>query len=76
MQSTCCSNPAIWRCGVRKNQSDHKRRFYINGYVRAQDCDRGEWAFRAGLPVPFGPTQSLVHYEELHERPEPHYTED
>ena len=55
------------------NRSDHKRRFYINGYVRAEDCDRGEWAFRAGRPVPFGPRPALVHYEELHERPGPHY---
>ena len=62
--------------GSGKNQSNHKRRFYLNGYVRAQDCDRGEWAFRAGLPVPLGPKQALVHYEELHERPEPHYTDD
>jgi len=56
------------------NSSDHKRRLYINGYVRAADCDRGEWAFRNGRPVPFGPKPSLVHYEELYERPEPHYT--
>ncbi|HEY6661843.1 MAG TPA: phytanoyl-CoA dioxygenase family protein [Sphingomicrobium sp.] len=55
------------------NRSDHKRRFYINGYVRAGDCDRGEWAFRAGRPVPFGQRPALVHYEELHERPGPHY---
>jgi ectoine hydroxylase-related dioxygenase (phytanoyl-CoA dioxygenase family) len=55
------------------NRSSHKRRFYINGYVRAADCDRGEWAFRDGCPVPFGPRPALVHYEELHERPEPHY---
>jgi ectoine hydroxylase-related dioxygenase (phytanoyl-CoA dioxygenase family) len=55
------------------NRSDHKRRLYINGYVRAEDCDRGEWAFRAGQAVPFGPIPALVHYEELHERPEPHY---
>jgi ectoine hydroxylase-related dioxygenase (phytanoyl-CoA dioxygenase family) len=55
------------------NSSDHKRRFYINGYVRAGDCDRGEWAFRNGAPVPFGPRPALVHYEELHERPGPHY---
>jgi len=56
------------------NSSDHKRRLYINGYVRAADCDRGEWAFRNGRPVPLGPKPSLVHYEELYERPEPHYT--
>ena len=55
------------------NSSSHKRRLYINGYVRAADCDRGEWAFRDGEPVPLGPKPALVHYEELYERPEPHY---
>ena len=59
--------------GSGHNRSDHKRRFYVNGYVRAEDCDRGEWAFRNGLPVPLGPVPALVHYEELRERPEPHY---
>ena len=59
--------------GSGTNRSDHKRRFYINGYVRAEDCDRGEWAFRNGKPVPFGPKPALVHYEELLERPGPHY---
>ena len=59
--------------GSGSNRSDHHRRFYINGYVRAADCDRGEWAFRDGRPVPFGPRPALVHYEELHERPGPHY---
>jgi ectoine hydroxylase-related dioxygenase (phytanoyl-CoA dioxygenase family) len=62
--------------GSGTNRSEHKRRFYINGYVRAADCDRGEWAFRSGQPIPFGPRPALVHYEELHERPEPHYVED
>ena len=61
--------------GSGKNTADHKRRLYINGYVRADDCDRGEWAFRQGEPVPFGPRPALVHYEELHERPGPHYTD-
>jgi ectoine hydroxylase-related dioxygenase (phytanoyl-CoA dioxygenase family) len=59
--------------GSGHNRSAHKRRFYINGYVRAQDCDRGEWAFRNGRPVPLGAVPALVHYEELRERPEPHY---
>ena len=62
--------------GSGTNRSDHRRRFYINGYVRAVDCDRGEWAFRNGKPVPFGPTPALVHYEQLFERPEPHYPAD
>ena len=59
--------------GSGTNRSHHRRRFYINGYVRAEDCDRGEWAFRDGRPVPFGPKPALVHFEELYERPEPHY---
>ena len=62
--------------GSGTNRSDHKRRLYINGYVRADDCDRGEWAFREGEPVPFGPRPALVHYEELHEVPGPHYVDD
>ena len=62
--------------GSGTNRSNHKRRFYINGYVRAADCDRGEWAFRAGRPVPFGPKPALVHYEELQDRPGPHYVDD
>ena len=59
--------------GSGTNRSDHRRRLYINGYVRAEDCDRGEWAFRDGEPVPFGPEPVLVHYESLRQRGEPHY---
>lgn len=55
------------------NRSDHQRRLFINGYVRAADCDRGEWAFRAGRPVPLPDRPGLVHYEGLFDRPEPHY---
>lgn len=59
--------------GSGKNRSSHKRRFYINGYVRAGECDRGEWAFRDGERVPFGSEPALVHYDELRERPGPQY---
>ena len=59
--------------GSGTNCADHQRRFYINGYVRAEDCDRGEWAFRDGRPVPLGPEPAMVHYEALRERGEPHY---
>jgi ectoine hydroxylase-related dioxygenase (phytanoyl-CoA dioxygenase family) len=62
--------------GSGQNRSSHRRRFYINGYVRASDCDRGEWAFRDGKAVPLGPAPSLVHYEELRERPGPHFVDD
>ena len=61
--------------GSGTNRSGHRRRLYINGYVRAGDCDRGEWAFRDGEPVPFGPEPALVHYEALRERGEAHYTD-
>ncbi|WP_341633588.1 phytanoyl-CoA dioxygenase family protein [Sphingomonas agri] len=62
--------------GSGKNSSTHKRRLYINGYVRAADCDRGEWAFRAGRPVPLGARPAFVHFEDLYRRPEPHYPID
>jgi ectoine hydroxylase-related dioxygenase (phytanoyl-CoA dioxygenase family) len=58
--------------GSGPNVSSHDRRFYLNGYVRAADCERGEWAFRAGDACALG-APVLVHYEELHERPEPHF---
>ena len=58
--------------GSGPNRGSNARRFYLNSYVRAQDCDRGEWAFRAGMPVSLG-DPALVHYEALYTRPEPHY---
>lgn len=62
--------------GSGTNRAGHRRRLYINGYVRADACDRGEWAFREGQPVAFGPTPALVHYDGLHEQPGPHYVND
>ena len=59
--------------GSGTNTADHRRRLYINGYVRAEDCDRGEWAFRGGQPAPLTGEPALVHFEALHERPGPHY---
>jgi ectoine hydroxylase-related dioxygenase (phytanoyl-CoA dioxygenase family) len=59
--------------GSGTNRSGHQRRFYINGYVRATDCDRGEWAFRDGRPVALGREPAMVHYEALRERDGPHY---
>jgi ectoine hydroxylase-related dioxygenase (phytanoyl-CoA dioxygenase family) len=69
---------ALWHLnlihGSGLNRSAGARRFYLNGYVTAANCDRGEWAFRAGQPCPLG-EPVLVHYEDLHRRPEPHYLE-
>ncbi|HEX7970368.1 MAG TPA: phytanoyl-CoA dioxygenase family protein [Stellaceae bacterium] len=70
---------ALWNVytihGSGPNRTAGDRRFYLNGYVRAADCDRGEWAFRNGAPVPLG-KPVLVHYEDLHKRPGPHYVEE
>ena len=70
---------ALWNVytihGSGPNATPGDRRFYLNGYVRAEDCDRGEWAFRDGQPCPLG-APVLVHYDDLHTRPEPHYVEE
>jgi len=42
--------------------------------VIADNCDRGVLAFRDGEPQPLG-DPVLIHYEDLHARPEPHYVE-
>ncbi|MEM7025024.1 MAG: phytanoyl-CoA dioxygenase family protein [Pseudomonadota bacterium] len=60
--------------GSGPNETKIDRRFYLNGYVVAENCDRGEWAFRNGAPCPLG-EPVLVHYEQLFERPEPHYVD-
>lgn len=70
---------ALWHLytlhGSGPNRSATDRRFYINGYVAAPNCDRGEWAFRDGVPCRLG-EPVLVHYEDLHTRPDPHYVDD
>ena len=69
---------ALWHLyvvhGSGPNRGDDARRFYLNGYVRAENCDRGEWTFRDGKSCPLG-EPVLVHYEDLHRRPEPHYVD-
>jgi ectoine hydroxylase-related dioxygenase (phytanoyl-CoA dioxygenase family) len=70
---------ALWHLhllhGSGPNTGAPDRRFYINGYVRASACDRGEWAFRDGQPCALG-EPVLVHYEELYTRPGPLYLDD
>ena len=66
---------ALWHVhtlhGSGPNVSAIDRRLYINGYVVADNCDRGEWAFRNGEPCPLAGEPALVHYEDLHTRPGP-----
>jgi ectoine hydroxylase-related dioxygenase (phytanoyl-CoA dioxygenase family) len=67
---------ALWHVhtihGSGPNASAIDRRLYINGYVTAENCDRGEWAFRDGAPCELG-APVLVHYEDLFKHPGPHY---
>ena len=70
---------ALWHVhmlhGSGPNRAHIDRRFYINGYVIAGNCDRGEWAFRDGVPCPLQGDPALVHYEELHSNPGPMYVD-
>lgn len=71
---------AIWGLltvhGSLPNQSQQDRAFAISSYVRAENSDRGEWAFRNGVSTPLGAEPQLCKFEQLHERPEPHYVND
>lgn len=58
--------------GSGPNSASYDRRLYINGYVTAENCDRGEWTFRDGVPCELA-EPVLVHYEDLYARPGPHY---
>lgn len=70
---------ALWHVhtlhGSGPNRTSIDRRLYINGYVIADNCDRGEWAFRSGLPCPLEGDPALVHYEELYSNPGPMYVD-
>jgi ectoine hydroxylase-related dioxygenase (phytanoyl-CoA dioxygenase family) len=61
--------------GSGPNRSTIDRRLYINGYVIAENCERGEWAFRDGVPCPVSGEPALVHYEDLYNDPDPHYVD-
>ena len=61
--------------GSGPNRSTIDRRLYINGYVIAENCERGEWAFRDGVPCPVTGEPALVHYEDLYNDPDPHYVD-
>jgi ectoine hydroxylase-related dioxygenase (phytanoyl-CoA dioxygenase family) len=69
---------AIWHLltvhGSGPNRSAGDRRFYINGYVTADNADRGVWAFRNKRACPLG-EPVLIHYEDLYRRPGPFYLE-
>lgn len=70
---------ALWHVhtlhGSGPNRAAIDRRLYINGYVTAANCDRGEWAFRDGVPCPLEGEPQLVHYEELYTNPGPMFVD-
>lgn len=67
---------ALWHLctihGSGPNTAPIDRRAYLNGYVTAANCDRGEWAWKQGRPCELG-EPVLVHYEALHSQPGPFY---
>ena len=70
---------AMWHVhtlhGSGPNGAAIDRRFYINGYVTAGNCERGEWAFRDAVPCPLSGEPVLVHYEDLHSNPGPMFVD-
>lgn len=64
--------PYMIHGGGINTTADNSRRLYINGYVKAANCDRGQPVFRHGKPVPLS-IPALVQYDDLYARPEPHY---
>ena len=60
--------------GSHPNTSANSRRAYLNAYGIASNCDRGAWAFRDGQPCELG-APVLIQYDDLLERPEPHYVD-
>lgn len=70
---------AIWFSyvihGSRPNTSSGDRRGFLNSYNKAQDTDRGEWAFRHGVPCPLAGEPALINYDALYDGEDPHYVE-
>ena len=54
---------------------DNLRRLYINGYVKAENCERGQPVLEHGRPVPLT-IPALIQYDGLYSNPHPHYPAD
>lgn len=52
------------------------RRLYINGFVKADKCDRGEWAFREGRTCHLHGRQALIQFREVDTIAEAFYAGD
>lgn len=52
------------------------RRLYINGFVRAANCDRGEWAWREGRTCHLHGKQAMIQFDEIDDITHPFYTSE
>ncbi|MEM6315386.1 MAG: phytanoyl-CoA dioxygenase family protein [Planctomycetota bacterium] len=52
------------------------RRLYINGFITADKCDRGEWAFRAGRTVHLHGKPALIQFNEVDTVADAFYAQD
>ncbi|MFV2056711.1 MAG: phytanoyl-CoA dioxygenase family protein [Thiohalomonadales bacterium] len=61
--------------GSGPNNSSSDRRGFLNSYNKAQDTDRGEWAFKNGVPCPLSGEPVLINYGAIYDDEDPHYVE-
>lgn len=59
--------------GSLPNESTFDRAFALSSYVRGDTSQRGEWAFKGGVPQRLGETPQLCKNEKLLNNLEPHY---
>lgn len=59
--------------GSLPNESNNDRAFALSSYVRGDTSNRGEWAFRGGVPQLLGDAPQLCKNEKLFDNLEPHY---
>jgi ectoine hydroxylase-related dioxygenase (phytanoyl-CoA dioxygenase family) len=52
------------------------RRLYINGFVKAENCARGEWAWREGRTCHLHGKQALIQFNEVDTLAEAFYAQD
>lgn len=50
------------------------RRFYINGFVKAENCDRGEWAWKEGRTQHLHGKPALIQFEAIDEQHDAFYS--
>lgn len=72
---------ALWSAytvhGGGFNVTDYQdRRLYINGFVKAQLCARGEWAWREGRTCHLHGKQALIQFNEVDTIAEAFYASD